>query len=269
MTEKILLEKRPEDHAAIITINRPEKRNAIDKDVIDGYLEALEDARLDDDVYVVHTRAAGPSFCSGMDLNYLKQYRSENKPVWDWGNMASPGRMVTPLFDYPKVLVGSVRGYALGGGFSLALAQDVLVVADDAQLGMPEVLRGSFGQGVTAQIFKEGIPRKKAILLQLLGRNLTGVEAADIGIATYSVPDAEVESTADQIVTELGSRNPTVLAHGKIAAAIDIEMPLRKAFQSDDMVAARMRQTIDPLGDVSGYLASQKGGTNTGYVRPE
>lgn len=267
MNDKILVEKRPDEHIAVITLNRPEKHNAIDGDILEGYLAALEELRHDDDIYVIWTRANGPSFCSGMDLNYLKEYRAQNKPIWDWGRMHSPARMVEPLLNYPKVLVASVKGYALGGGFSLAVAQDVLVVADDAQLGMPEVLRGSFGQSVSAQVFKEGIPRKKAILLQLLGRNLTGAEAERIGLATFSVPAEEADATAEQLARELGSRNPSVLAHGKIAAQIDANLPLQIAFQSDDMVAARMRQSVDPLADVGGYLKSQKGGTNIGYTR--
>lgn len=267
MTEKVLLEKRYDDKVAVITLNRPEKHNALDGDILDGYIDALEEVRDDDGIQVVLTRANGPSFCSGMDLHYLKAFRAEYRPLYDWAKWKTPARLSLAVSDYPKLTVASVHGYCLGGGFSLMLAHDVVIAAEDAQMGMPEVLRGSFGQGVTAQVVKSGIPRKKAVLLQLLGRNINGIEAEKMGLTTLSAPAAELDAEAYQIAKELGSRNPTVLAHGKIAMHLDEHLPLNHAMFSDDMVAARMRMSIDPLGDVDAYLKSQKGGTNKEYVR--
>lgn len=267
MSETILLDKRYDDQVAVITLNRPEKHNAFNQEILDGYIAALDEVRDDDGIQVVLTRANGPSFASGMDLHYLKSFRSSYRPLYDWGRMKTPARMSVALMDFPKVTVAAVHGYCLGGGFSLMMAHDVVLIAEDAQIGMPEVLRGSFGQGVTAQVIKEGIPRKKAVLLQLLGRNLSGIEAEKLGLATYAVPVEQLEAEATQIATELASRNPAVLAHAKIAIQLDQNLPLGHAMWSDDMVAARMRMSIDPLGDVDGYLKSQKGGTNKEYVR--
>ena len=267
MTDKIQLDKRYDEKVAVITLNRPEKHNAFDGDILDGYVAALDEVRDDDGIQVVLTQANGPSFTSGMDLHYLRDFRASYRPLYDWGRMKTPARMSVALLDYPKVAVAAVHGYCLGGGFSLMMAHDVVVIADDAQIGMPEVLRGSFGQGVTAQIIKEGIPRKKAVLLQLLGRNLTGVEAEKLGLATLSVPREDVQAEAHKIAVELGTRNPSVLAHAKIAMNLDEHLPRVHAMWSDDMVAARMRMSIDPLGDVDGYLKSQKGGTTKNYVR--
>ncbi|MFF4835210.1 enoyl-CoA hydratase/isomerase family protein [Streptomyces sp. NPDC001315] len=267
MSDKILLDKKYDEKVAVITINRPEKRNAFDADILNGYIDALDEVRDDDGIQVVLTQANGPSFAAGMDLHYLRDFRASFKPVYDWGRMKAPARLSLALINYPKISVAAVHGYCLGGGFSLMMAHDVVIVADDAQIGMPEVLRGSFGQGVTAQVIKEGIPRKKAVLLQLLGRNLSGLEAERLGLATFSVPAGEVKDEALKIATELGTRNPSVLAHAKIAINLDQHLPLEHAMWSDDMVAARMRVSIDPLGDVEGYLKSQKGGTNKDYQR--
>lgn len=267
MTDKILVDKRYDDKVAVITLNRPEKHNAFDADILDGYIAALDEVRDDDGIQVLLTQANGPSFASGMDLHYLKAFRASYRPLYDWGRMKTPARMSVALLDFPKISIAAVHGYCLGGGFSLMMAHDVVVIAEDAQIGMPEVLRGSFGQGVTAQIVKEGIPRKKAVLLQLLGRNLTGIEAEKLGLATLSVPGAQVQGEALTIAKELATRNPAVLAHAKIAINLDEHLPLQHAMWSDDMVAARMRMSIDPLGDVESYLRSQKGGTNKDYVR--
>lgn len=267
LSSKILLDRDYESKVAVITLNRPEKHNAFDGDILDGYIKALDILRDDDDIQVVLTRANGPSFTSGMDLHYLKSFRAGYRPLYDWGQMRTPARMSVALIEFPKVSIAAVHGYCLGGGFSLMMAHDIVVIAEDAQIGMPEVLRGSFGQGVTAQVLKEGIPRKKAVLLQMLGRNLTGVEADRFGLATYAVPTDDVDAEARKIAAELALRNPAVLAHGKIAANLDVNLPLVHAMWSDDMVAARMRMSVDPLGDVDGYLKSQKGGTNQAYAR--
>jgi enoyl-CoA hydratase/carnithine racemase len=267
MTDKILLEKKYDEKVAVITINRPDKHNAIDADILDGYVGALEEVHDDDGIQVVLTQANGPSFASGMDLFYLRDFRANFRPVYDWGRTTAPARMPLALTNYPKVTVAAVHGYCLGGGFSMMMAHDVVIIAEDAQVGMPEVLRGSFGQSVTAQLIKEGIPRKKAVLLQLLGRNLTGVEIERLGLATLAVPADQVKDEAFKIASELASRNPAVLTHAKIAASLDRELPIQYAIWSDEMVAARMRMSTDPLGDVEGYLKSQKGGTNKGYVR--
>lgn len=267
MSDKVLLDKDYDRKVAVITLNRPDKHNAIDKDILEGVIGALEEVRDDDGIQVVLTRANGPSFSSGMDLHYLRDFRKEYRPLYDWARWKTPARLSLAVIDYPKLTVAAVQGYCLGGGFSLMMAHDVVITADDAQFGMPEVLRGSFGQGVTAQVIKEGIPRKKAVLLQLLGRNLSGAEAERLGLATLAVPAEHLDEESAAIATELASRNPTVLAHAKIAIHLDTHLPLNHAMFSDDMVAARMRQSIDPLSDVDKYLASQKGGTNKEYVR--
>lgn len=267
MTEKILLEKDYDQGLAVVTLNRADKRNALDGDMIDGIVEAFEDIRDDPRVHVVLTRAEGPSYCAGMDLHYLRDFRAAHRDFYDWGNMRTPARSSLLIANFPKVTVTAAQGYVLGGGFSLMMSHDIVVAADDAQLGMPEVLRGSFGQGVTAQLLKQGIPRKKVVLLQMLGRNISGAEAERLGLATLSVPADQVDAEARAIAAELALRNPAVLAHGKIAAHLDEHLPFEHAMFSDDMVAARMRRTIDPLADVDGYLKSQKGGPNRGYAR--
>ena len=267
MTDKILLDKDYETGLAVITINRPEKRNAMDGDIVDGLAAAFEDVREDPGIHVMLTRAEGPAFCAGMDLHYLRDFRAAHRDIYDWGKMRTPARTSVTLVDFPKVTIAAVQGYCLGGGFSLMMAHDVVITAHDAQIGMPEVLRGSFGQGVTAQLVKQGIPRKKVVLLQLLGRNISGLEAERLGLATLTVPAEELDATARALAAELALREPAVLAHGKIAVHLDEHLPLVHAMFSDDMVAARMRRSIDPLADVDGYLQSQKGGPNRGYAR--
>jgi 3-hydroxypropionyl-coenzyme A dehydratase/trans-feruloyl-CoA hydratase/vanillin synthase len=113
---------------------------------------------------------------------------------------------------------------------------------------MPEVLRGSFGQLVTSTLVHGGIPLKKVAYLQLVGRNLSGMEADQFGIVSRVVPAAELEATTVQMGRDLS---------------------LSQAIQLDQLVGQRLRRAVDPTGDVEGYLKSQKGGPNPGYKRPD
>jgi len=269
MTDQIIVEKDAASRVGTITLNRPEKRNAIGQELLEGYLDALEELRQDPAILVVVTKANGPVFCAGMDLKYLREFNETYNPVFDWGRVDWPFRMMSTIIDYPKVTIAAVRGFALGAGLSTAIGHDVVVAADDAQLGLPEVLRGSFGKGVTAHLMKQGLPLKKAIMLQLLGRNVTGEEAERIGLVTFSVPSDEVDEFALATAREVGVRHPATLAHAKISAHLGQELPLNLSIYTDDLLASRMKRSVDPLGEVEGYLASQRGGTNRSYQRTD
>jgi enoyl-CoA hydratase/carnithine racemase len=166
-------------------------------------------------------------------------------------------------------MIAQVHGYCLGGALGIVNCHDLVFAAEDAQLGMPEILRGSFGQLVTSTLIHGRIPTKKVALIQLLGRNLSGVEADRLGIVSQALPAAELESTVSAIAREIASRHLATLEHAKIALQMDRDLSLSQAIQMDMLVGARMKSAMDPTGDVDSYLQSQKGGPNTGYKRPD
>src|SRR5260370_13596125 len=96
-------------------------------------------------------------------------------------------------------MIAQVHGYCLGGALGIMNCHDLVFAADDAQLGMPEILRGSFGQLVTSTLVHGGIPIKKVALMQLVGRNISGAEADRCGIISQAVPAAEVGSSVTAI----------------------------------------------------------------------
>lgn len=250
-----------------INLNRPQKRNALSGELIGEMLAALEKIRTDPKVRVVITRGNGPSFCSGLDLYYLRSLHEQ--PPGDWGHDHPPMTLFETVRNFPKVTIAQVHGYCLGGGLALMNSHDLVIAAANAQIGMPEILRGSFGQMATSTLFHSGIPMKKASLIQLSGRNLTGVEADRLGLLSMVVEESELDKATRELAGEIATRHPAALASGKIAAQVGRDLTLTQALQLDQLVGARQQLSVDPLSRVDEYLKSQSGGTNTGYRRSD
>ena len=264
---ELVLERLADAGVARVVLNRPEKRNAWNEPLVAALFEALEIVRADRELKAVITKGAGPCFSAGLDLHFLKAVSSG--PLLDWDRPTATIRLAEAIRVFPRVMIAQVHGYCLGGALGIMNCHDLVFAAEDAQLGMPEVLRGSFGQLVTSTLIHGGIPIKKVALIQLLGRNLSGIEADRLGIVSQALPAAELESTVTAIAREIASRHLATLEHAKIAVQMDRDLSLSQAIQLDMLVGARMKSAMDPTGDVNSYLQSQKGGPNTGYKRPD
>jgi len=146
---------------------------------------------------------------------------------------------------------------------------ELAVAAEDAKIGMPEIIRGSYGAVATPTLFKTGIPAKTAFRISLTGRNLSGAEAARIGLVSEAVPLADLKKTVDTLATEIASRHPAALEHAKLSAYAALDQPWEMALRTDEYISHRLRNYADPTGHLDGYLKSQKGGATTGYVKPD
>ena len=267
-TRKRLVLKRlsKKDHVAWLTLNRPEKRNALSEDLMNQLIADLKEISDNTDIRVIVLSAAGSSFCSGLDLYDL---RGDSAQFHRWGRPGSTREIVHLLRMAPQVTIAAVQGYCLGGGLVLANACDLAIAADTAQLGMPEVLRGSYGAVATPTLFHSGIPNKIAFYIQLVGRNLDGAESARVGLVSQVVPEKELAKSVRALALEIGTRHPVTLAHAKIAAYTERDLPFYEAMQADELISHRMRFYMDPLDDVKSYLKSQKGGGNVKYKKPD
>lgn len=264
---ELVLERLEDAGVARVVLHRPHKRNAWTAALVEGFFEALEIVRADRELKAVITKGAGPCFSSGLDLHFLKSVSSG--PLLDWDRPTLTIRLAEAIRAFPRVMIAQVHGYCLGGALGIMNCHDLVFAAEDAQLGMPEILRGSFGQLVTSTLIHGRIPIKKVALLQLVGRNLTGIEADRLGIVSQAVPAAELERTVNGIAREIASRHLATLEHAKIAVQMDRDLSLSQAIQLDMLVGARMQSAMDPTGDVDSYLDSQKGGPNLSYKRPD
>ena len=263
---ELILDRLTDAGVARITLNRPEKRNAWNEAMVEAFFESLEIVRADRELKVVITRGAGPLFSSGLDLYFLKEANSAPR---DWDRPTPTIALAEALRDFPRIMIAQVHGYCLGGALGIMNCHDLVIAADDAQFGMPEVLRGSFGQLVTSTLIHGGIPLKKVVWLQLVGRNISGTEAERIGIVSEVVPAAELEATTLDIARGIAARHLAPLEHSKITVQMGRDLSLSQAIQLDQLVGQRLRRAVDPTGDVEGYLKSQKGGPNLTYKRPD
>ena len=264
---ELILERLEDAGVARITLNRPEKRNALNEPLVEAFFESLEIIRADREIKAVITRGAGKVYSAGLDLHFLRGI--SNAGLLDWDRPTPTVQLAEALRDFPRIMIAQVHGYCLGGALGIMNCHDLVFAADDAQFGMPEILRGSFGQLVTSTLMHGSIPMKKVTLMQLVGKNISGEEADRWGVISQSMPLAELEDTVTEIARDIGDRHLAPLEHSKITVQMGRDLSMSQAIQLDQLVGQRLRRAMDPLGDVESYLESQKGGPNLKYKRPD
>ena len=195
------------------TLNRADKRNAIDKAMIDALLAALERADLDAGVRVVAVRGAGRDFCAGMDLNELLA-SADHTLVENRRAALQFAEVFVRMRRLPKPVVAVVQGRALAGGSGLATACDLILAAGSAQFGYPEVQRG-FVPAIVMTMLRRTVGEKIAFDLATTGRLLDGTEAAALGLASRVYEDADFEEQAAEVLRVLAEASPSALAFTK------------------------------------------------------
>lgn len=189
---------------ARITMNRPEKRNALNHQLLDDLDAAFATAEADDDVRVVVLAGAGPSFCAGYDLSgsyYTTPPAKDGR--WTLANSLTTLRGIEAryqrIWNCPKPTIARVHGHALAAGCYLQLLCDISVAAEDAQLGHPAVRMG----GVSSMpLWQVALGLKKARYLLMTGRVVDGREAERIGLVSLAVPPHQLDEAVDAIVAD-------------------------------------------------------------------
>src|SRR5713101_5535645 len=185
------------------TLNRPEKKNAIDTPMIDALLDVLERADLDAGVRVVALRGAGGDFSAGMDLNELLASADHSVEANREAALRF-GEIFIGMRRLPKPVVALVRGRALAGGCGLATACDLVLAAESAQFGYPEVQRG-FVPALVMNLLKRSVGEKIAFDLAATGHVLTATEAAAVGLVSRVYEDADFDEQAADVLRTLTS----------------------------------------------------------------
>jgi methylglutaconyl-CoA hydratase len=195
------------------TLNRPDKKNAIDTPMIDGLLDALGRADLDAGVRVVALRGAGGDFCAGMDLNEL--LASADKTVEENRRAALHfAEIFVRMRRLPKPIVAVVRGRALAGGCGLATACDIVLAAESAKFGYPEVQRG-FVPAIVMTLLKRAVGEKVAFDLAATGRILEASEGAALGLVSRVYEDSDFDDQAGEVLRALAGASASALAFTK------------------------------------------------------
>lgn len=223
MADELLYEKT--GHVAWLTLNRPQRMNALSRALKEAIVAAAVDASTDPSVWAVVLRGSGgKAFCVGADLKEMgANDAAGNRLV---SPMLEPARNVyEAVLEIPKPTVAVIDGYALGGGFELAMACDLRVASDGATFGMPESTIG-MGANFGSVLLPRLIPRALAMELLYFGRRVTATELAGHGLVNHVWPAAELDERAAQWVAELVTRAPLTLQRYKQMALKGWEMPV-------------------------------------------
>ncbi|KTE28027.1 MULTISPECIES: crotonase/enoyl-CoA hydratase family protein [unclassified Sphingopyxis] len=218
MTDTTILTER-RGHVLIVTINRPEARNAVNAAVHIGIGTALETAEADPEIRVVVITGAGEkSFCAGADLVALSRGESlapsdPDQLAWGFAGMVS--------HPISKPIIAAVNGFAFGGGCEIALMSDIIVAAEHAQFGLPEVKVGLFAAAGGAFRLAQQMPRKLAMEHMLTGDPIPAARAAQFGLVNHVVPLAELMPTALALADKIAANAPlSVQASKRVALGI-------------------------------------------------
>jgi len=200
------------DGVATITINRPEVRNALSWDVIAQMRTRVAEAKADDAVHVVVVTGAGDkAFCAGADLGNMADGASFLELHEGRGGLAS---LFEEMWALGKPTIARVHGYALAGGFGLALACDMVIAADNAVFATPEIDVGLWPFMITVPLTRS-MPPKKALELMLTGRRVDAAEADRLGFVTRVVPVAELDAAVNDLAQSLASKSPAIVKLGR------------------------------------------------------
>ena len=195
------------------TLNRPEKKNAIDTPMIEALLAVLERADLDAAVRVVAVRGAGGDFCAGMDLSEL--LASADRSIEENRRAALHfAEIFVRMRRIPKPIVAVVHGRALAGGCGLATACDLVLAAESAKFGYPEVQRG-FVPAIVMTLLKRTAGEKVAFDLAATGRILGASQAAGLGLVSRVYDDSDFEDQVSEVLRALAAASPSALAFTK------------------------------------------------------
>jgi enoyl-CoA hydratase len=208
-TSDDILLSEPTDWGVRLTLNRPAKLNAINVELRDALSAAVAAAVDDERVRVIAIAGAGRAFCSGYDL-------SEGQPTdpWSWREVLAADVAATlEIWRCPKPVIAQVHGYALAGGLELAMACDLMVAADDAQLGEPEI---RFGSAPVTLLMPFLIGQKRTRELLLTGDLIDAREAERIGLVNRVVARVDLAAEVDRLADRLARVPPDVMAPTKL-----------------------------------------------------
>ncbi len=235
MSDEVLVQR--EDGVLVVTLNRPQARNAVDLAVAEGIAEAMR--LLDDDpaLRVGIITGAGGTFCAGMDL---KAFVRGERPVID-------GRGFAGLAQRPpaKPLIAAVEGYALAGGFEIVLACDLVVAGESASFGLPEVRRGLVAAAGGLLRLPRRVPQAQAMELALLGDMIPAERAFALGLVNRLVADGTARAVAGELAARIAANGPLAVAASKKIITESVDWSADEAFVKQESIVHPVANSRD------------------------
>jgi trans-feruloyl-CoA hydratase/vanillin synthase len=231
-----------EDGIAWVTMNRPEKKNAINVEMAQEMAQVIDALEVDERCGVLVLTGAGDSFSAGMDLRgyfgatdalsdieRMRVYRVNG--TWQWRR----------LLYYPKPTIAMVNGWCFGGAFTPVIACDLAIAAEEATFGLSEINWGIIPAGVVSKAVSVVMNQRAALYYVMTGENFSGAKAAGMGLVTEAVPRARLRERTRALAQTLLKKNPTALRTAKVAFKLSSEMTWE---QAADYLTAKSDQMI-------------------------
>jgi feruloyl-CoA hydratase/lyase len=220
--ETLKIEKT--DGVALLSFNRPDKKNAMNPQLHEDMTNALEELRYDDAARVVVITGEGDSFCAGMDLKEVFHALKDQPARYDKViRLATEWRGRT-LRYFPKPTIAMINGYCFGGAFSIVEGCDLAIAADEATLGLSEINFKGFPGGAVSKSLANLLRPRDALFYALTGRRFGGKIAAQIGLVNFSFPLAQLKSETMAIARDIAGKDPSALKATKDAYRFSLEM---------------------------------------------
>jgi len=250
--ETLLLERR--DRVAIITINRPDKRNALNIKTREEGAAVLDELRDDDSILVVVLTGAGDkAFIAGADIAEFA-----GRTALMQRDVMMQRSLFNAIDTFPKPVIAMINGYCLGGGCEVALACDIRVASDNASLGQPEINLGIIPGGGGTQRLTRLVGEGKAMELILSGQIIDAKTALEIGLVNHVVPLAELEAKTMQIANTIAEKGPIAVRLAKEAVKIAARTNLDEGLRREVDLFALCFATEDKDEGVKAFLEKRK-----------
>jgi E-phenylitaconyl-CoA hydratase len=248
------IEYQKEGRIAIFTINRPEVMNALSPAALSELTAALIDFRDNRDLWVgIITGAGEKAFCTGLDLRGAAPGTDLNP-----GSQGAPQATLVRGLELWKPLIAAVNGYALGGGFEIALACDIRLAADTARFGLTEVTLGLIPGWGGTQRLPRTIPFGKAAELMLMGKRIDAQEALNLNLVSKVVPQAELMTTAKEWATQICGLAPLAVQYAKEAMVRGRDMTVAEGLKLESELAAKAMRTADFAEGRKAFMEKRK-----------
>jgi enoyl-CoA hydratase/carnithine racemase len=243
------------DGVATVTLNRPDVHNAMNETMRRELTQCFSDLAVDDEVRVVVVTGAGErAFSAGADIREFVEpapptrFREQRKRV-DFRQAMD--RCWQPI-------LAAVRGYAFGGGLELALACDIRIASEDAQLGLTEINLAIIPGGGGTQRLPRLVGRGKALEMILTGARISASEALRIGLVERVVPPERVQGEARELARTLAEKAPVALRYAKESVVKGLELPLADGLRLEADLSALLRTTDDRLEGARAFLEKRR-----------
>ncbi len=253
MSDVLLVEKL-EGRVGLLTVNRPDKMNALNRELREALFETLEALRHDDEVRVVVITGAGDrAFIAGADIGEFKdagaveQYRSMQE-----------SNIYSLMEEFPKPIIAMINGYCLGGGCELSMACDIRIASDRAKLGQPEVNLGIIPGGGGTQRLPRLVGEGRAALLIMSGTLIGAGEAFNIGLVDKTFPAEELREKTLEIARGIAAKSPIALQAAKETILAARRMPLDEGLHFERAWFSLLFSTEDKEEGISAFLEKRE-----------